>query len=113
MRTNRQLRQKINDTGFKSFKAYFKSDKFRKIKKEFRKQNKIKECYCCGTSKNVQIEHKSHQNFGEEKTSDLMLVCRNCHAFIYEKFAKDYREVDILNIVERRRKVIKDKVKKG
>lgn len=45
-------------------------------------------CYCCdgehSTKQPLERHHVTYQNFGHEKSGDIVLVCRVCHLMIHE-----------------------------
>lgn len=36
-------------------------------------------CQKCGTTKNLEVHHKTYKNLGHEKLSDLLLLCHEHH----------------------------------
>lgn len=36
-------------------------------------------CVLCDSKKNIQVHHKNYNNIGNEKATDLITLCYNCH----------------------------------
>lgn len=42
-------------------------------------------CQCCGSRETLDIHHKTYENLGHEKLSDLQVLCRECHYVWHER----------------------------
>lgn len=61
-----------------SYKDYLKTNHWKNIRSIIRKKYKNK-CRSCKTTENLEVHHKTYKNIGNEKLSNLTLLCRNCH----------------------------------
>ena len=62
----------------KEYKEYLKSNNWKLKKAEVLKVKKNK-CESCGSTKKLEVHHKTYKNIFKESLSDLKLLCRNCH----------------------------------
>lgn len=37
-------------------------------------------CQLCGTSDRLEVHHSNYRNLGRERPSDVIVICRGCHA---------------------------------
>lgn len=44
-------------------------------------------CQLCGESQSLQVHHRSYDNVGRERKSDLTVLCGDCHARFHDKVA--------------------------
>lgn len=42
-------------------------------------------CVLCGSYDRVQVHHRSYENLGDEPLTDLIVLCRKCHAKHHDK----------------------------
>lgn len=42
-------------------------------------------CQICGTGKNLTVHHITYERFGCEKMTDLVTLCKKCHAKVHER----------------------------
>jgi hypothetical protein len=40
-------------------------------------------CALCGSRDNLEVHHRTYENFGDEKPEDLTLLCHDCHALFH------------------------------
>lgn len=43
------------------------------------------ECQVCGAVENLQVHHKNYDRVGREYPTDLVVLCRDCHAKFHDK----------------------------
>jgi hypothetical protein len=72
--------------------AYLKSDRWQRKRSEALVRAKYR-CEKCGAKCSVGIEqlhvhHKTYRRLGNERASDLMVVCRGCHDKIHKPHSK-------------------------
>ena len=81
-----------NDTGevCKGYNSYLKSAHWIKMRKDKIKWHDGKaKCAVCGKeSSNVQLHHISYKHLGNERPSDLVVLCAECHEKVHEN--KDF-----------------------
>ncbi len=41
-------------------------------------------CQVCNSPEQLQVHHRSYQNLGSEKPSDLVVLCECCHKLFHE-----------------------------
>ena len=83
------------------YKSYLNSSKW-KAKRDAKLKQAGYKCEKCGVSKyskKLEVHHKHYQNLGNEKLSDLIVLCKDCH----EK-ADVVRENETREIIEYKRK---------
>lgn len=70
--------------------TYLSSDKWKQIRLAKLHESNI--CYVCQRSKDgdiiLDIHHKTYSNFGNEKLSDLLVLCRECHELLHNQCRK-------------------------
>lgn len=70
--------------------------KLKSYPKEFLSQrNVIKqggECLCCHSKNNLGVHHKDN-NRQNNSTTNLMVLCRQCHAALHRYFGKQFNEL--------------------
>lgn len=88
------------DTGevCKGYNAYLKSAHWLKMRKAKIKWHDGKaKCAVCGKeSPNVQLHHVSYKHLGNERPSDLVVLCAECHE-------KVHKNKDFLNFMKKHR----------
>lgn len=83
---------------FSKYKDYLKS-KHWKNKRKVVLELKNNTCEYCKTNKNLQVHHTTYKNIGDEKISDLMVLCEECHQATHRliketnkiKYVKNYK----------------------
>lgn len=43
-----------------------------------------RKCYCCQQKKPCDLHHKTYKRFENEKLSDLVAICRECHTEVHK-----------------------------
>ncbi len=61
----------------KKYKNYIASDEWKARKQA--KLDKSQRCAVCGETDGLQLHHKNYVQLGEERTDDLVLLCKACH----------------------------------
>ena len=89
-----------NDTGevCKGYKEYLKSAHWLNMRKSKIKWHDGKaKCAVCGKEfSNVQLNHVSYKHLGNERPSDLVVLCSECHEKVHEN-------KDFLNFMKKHR----------
>lgn len=67
-----------------AYKDYLRSEKWQEKRKERLLQDGYR-CQLCGTGKNLEVHHVTYERIGNEKISDLVTLCNNCHQFVHKK----------------------------
>lgn len=62
----------------KHYLQYLKSDEWKAKRLEVLKRDNSK-CQICSSSEQLDIHHKTYENFRNENLDDLQTVCRKCH----------------------------------
>lgn len=74
----RAWREVIREFGYdKVYKAYMRSEEWKKIRDCIKKANPV--CECCGEAESAQVHHLSYRYVFFENPAYLQAVCRPCH----------------------------------
>lgn len=63
------------------YQAYIGSDGWR-TRRAVKLQQSPK-CEACGSRENLHVHHRSYENFGTERMSDLRTLCESCHSWVH------------------------------
>lgn len=76
------------------YKEYLKTNHWQRIRKMIVK--KYKYCQICKSKDKLNVHHNSYLNRGEEKETDLILLCNDCHSLFHHKMEqqKQFKLVD-------------------
>lgn len=76
-----------------NYYEYIQSDKWKEIRSRYFKSKYPKRCACCNKPKGhcFQLHHKTYKDLGNEKLSDLVLLCKDCHKKLHEFFNSSKR----------------------
>ncbi|RJQ34126.1 hypothetical protein C4568_03245 [Candidatus Parcubacteria bacterium] len=66
------------------YRDYIAGPLWEKRKEEYYSRH-AKACYICGDTKGVELNHKKYGNYGHEKDSDLVALCRTHHQIITDR----------------------------
>jgi hypothetical protein len=87
---------------YKNYMTRYEKRKYMSSKewKNLRKIIKIrdKKCVSCGTLKNLEVHHLTYERLGDEKLSDLVVLCRECHQRQHDHYGYS-RNTDYSKIV--------------
>lgn len=75
---------------WEKYRAYLRSDEWA-CKRDLAIRTWGNECQLCGSSKNIQIHHRTYDRVFNEDVDDLMVVCAKCHSDIHGGFNKRKR----------------------
>ena len=67
------------------YQAYLKSKHWQDIRHKVFQEYGYR-CDQCGSSKNLHIHHITYEHLGEEKISDLVPLCEDCHKRLHNPF---------------------------
>lgn len=72
----------------KEKQEYLKSSKWKMLKmlKLSKTNNK---CESCGSTHNLHLHHNTYKRLGDEKLSDLNILCDKCHNKLHKKLGKN------------------------
>lgn len=87
--TQNEINQVQISEAKKKYNSYKKSNKWKEKTKEFIKSKYWGECKACGcttkdSTKPLEIHHKTYERLGQEKLTDLVCLCSNCHTAVHE-----------------------------
>ena len=68
---------------------YLKSNKWKLRKERLEKILKGKECFICGSKKELHTHHKTYKRLYNEKDTDLVFVCKTHHNEIHKNKPKN------------------------
>lgn len=91
---------------------YLRSDKWKR-KREMVFNYYGKRCYACRTYKGpIQVHHMSYKNFGNERLSDLLPLCLDCHrkvTWLHKRNGRrNLRKVTLQYVAEMRKRRFPD-----
>ena len=68
-----------------TYRDYLKTDHWKNTRERY-KQSKFKyKCIACGTDKKLNLHHKSYKRVGNERLTDLVWLCEECHLKVHVK----------------------------
>lgn len=74
-----------------TYDQYLQSEHWKQLKDKFYLSKLCKyECYACGSTKELNLHHKTYKRIGHEKLNDLVLLCEDCHKKAH-KYANKYK----------------------
>jgi len=62
---------------------YIKSDKWKKRANDARRRANF-HCQICNSSKNLHVHHRTYERLGNEKPTDLIVLCAECHKLFHD-----------------------------
>lgn len=78
-----------------TYKAYIKSEAWAKRRREYYETHERK-CRACGSSRNMNLHHKTYRRLGNERDADLVALCRKCHNNIHIQARSEGRNLWIV-----------------
>ena len=76
---------------YKEFKQdYLKTPQWNTLRKSILKRDNYTCQACTTTGVPLEVHHISYQNFMEEKDTDLISLCRDCHQGVHNRLGYDY-----------------------
>jgi 5-methylcytosine-specific restriction endonuclease McrA len=78
------ISRRIQRAGYRSYSDYLRSDHWADVKRRYRasKLNKGR-CHSCREKKPCDLHHRTYKRLGEERLTDLFLLCRDCHSELH------------------------------
>lgn len=68
----------------KNYDKYLQTDHWKKIRKKALEKADNK-CQLCSSKEILQVHHNTYENVGNEKLTDLVVLCRECHSNFHNK----------------------------
>ena len=84
--------QRCLNSGMKrpdGYEKYIKSAKWKRISKDLKKQAGYRCAHCGFSSATLEVHHLTYERFGNERMSDLVVLCKPCHDKADEKRVKE------------------------
>ena len=72
--TNRQI----------EYRHYLQGEHWKEVRQQALR-NADYHCSLCGAVRGLQVHHNTYKNLGHENMSDLVVLCRDCHAKFHNK----------------------------
>lgn len=70
------------------YQEYLKTDHWQNVKLRYYQSKLPKTCYICGTKEHRNLHHKSYKRIGNERLTDLIVLCEKhhheCHVLLKE-----------------------------
>lgn len=82
--------KRLNEYGYSSFKEYWKSEHWKKLKQQFGYYRPYR-CHSCSSAERLALHHKTYDRLCAEKIDDLMFLCEICHTKVHS-FGRDVRK---------------------
>lgn len=75
----------VRDAVIKNYDEYLKSDEWKNLKKELKKEKKYQTCRACGNKRFIQLHHKTYRwiNTNKERLG-IVALCGKCHRRTHE-----------------------------
>ncbi len=67
-----------------TYKEYLQSDHWKRTKERYYAVRK-RECWVCGTDRQIDLHHKTYDNIGRERIPDLVPLCRLHHGQFHQE----------------------------
>jgi 5-methylcytosine-specific restriction endonuclease McrA len=80
-----EFRAALTALGFANYRAYLASDHWSDLRRRYWQSRLPKCCYACGSKGHLDLHHRTYKRVGNERLTDLTLVCRECHQRIHER----------------------------
>lgn len=74
---------RLRQLGYRSYKAYLRSEHWRSTRERYRSSDVAEECYCCGAPDGLHLHHKTYERLGSETLDDLVWLCGRCHQLVH------------------------------
>jgi hypothetical protein len=92
------------------YKRYLNSSHWEKVKERYWKGKLPNKCYCCQTTRNLQLHHKTYKRLGKERLTDLIYLCDKCHSQVHEYLKEN--KTNLWNVARKIKKKYHGKQKK-
>lgn len=92
------------------YSEYLKTNHWKKTR-ERQLRFAERRCQLCNSNFKLHVHHRSYENLGHEKRSDLVVLCESCHTRFHDKI-KQAVPKEILQYVKANRKKILQNDKK-
>lgn len=80
------------ELGYKTYQDFLKSKHWELKKTQvFATQ---KQCFVCKTGLDLNVHHKTYSRLGDEKLTDLVILCQPCHKKVHE-FHKAHKRLSL------------------
>ena len=75
-----KLEKRLEASGYESLRGYLQSAWFKELREHYLKTFNDDEpnCELCGSTRRLRLRHRMYDRLGEERMSDLILLCANC-----------------------------------
>lgn len=98
VQARRDARQsRLIELGFDTYGAYLRSDLWQAIRKRYFASQMPRECLC--GDEEVQLHHVTYERLGNENLTDLLPLCRTCHAMVHALEARGEIGLDLTGLV--------------
>ena len=68
------------------YKNYIRSEHWKRRKRKYYKKNPGRRCWICGSTRDVELHHKTYKRLKKEQDSDLVPLCRKCHKAVHDRY---------------------------
>lgn len=80
-----EFNEKLRGMGYSSYREYLSGDHWRDVRRRYWASKLAKKGCCagCGATSILNLHHRTYKRIGEERLTDLILVCRDCHVDVH------------------------------
>lgn len=93
---------RLQELGFASYAEYLDSPHWRKLRVRFAASDQPQDCMC-GETERLQLHHMTYERVGAEELSDLMWLCKTCHAMVHVLEERGEIGLDLAGLVSEQR----------
>lgn len=85
-----ELQKEVDRLRSLPYKDYLQSEHWKFLRKE-KLRKAVWRCELCGEKgwSNLNVHHKHYETVGEEKLTDLIVLCKNCHSKHHDKIERE------------------------
>lgn len=103
---------KLKLLGISSYKEYLSSNYWKQIKDKMYSSKIPKKCYCCGSSKQLNVHHKKYKlrDIDSKILTNFIFLCNDCHREVHN-LQKDNKYLTINQATKKYRSIKNYKIK--
>ena len=80
----KRLGKELRLFGYKNYKEFLKSDRWKEIRIKIWQSDIPKRCYICGATEHLQVHHLSYKRLFYGDLRDVVFLCREHHEKVHE-----------------------------
>lgn len=83
----------LSNLGFRTYAEYLESEHWKQFKQRYVQSDQPQRCRCCGLAK-YELHHVTYKRLGQERLTDVIPLCRECHDKVHETLRTTRRGVE-------------------